>query len=847
VLLALGLGYYGLGRFAHVAAPEAGNVIVFWPASGLLTAALLLSAPRRWAELLAVSGVAAAATNFPVHAVDVTAVFVAVDVLGPLLGAALVRWWVGGRPEPTRVRDVIVLAIGAGTIAPAAAALLASGGLELADGARFDRVWLTYFLSTSLGVLLVAPLLVAGAAFRGGPRPRRRLVELVVLTLTSALAALGFFATALPLTWVMLIVPLSAALRLGLLGAATTFAPVVICGLYATTHGHGPFAAAVDSEEQAIALLQTFAAIAGTLCNVLGAAAGQLATAVFRLRRSEERFRMLVEGVRDHAMFTLDGAGRIDSWNASAQRVFGYEASEVAGQMLADLGAGAGQEELKVAIASAADTGAFEGEAGVRRADGAAFLGSFNVARLAEGDSDGRFVVVVRDVTETRRAERQLRHMALHDTLTGLPNRALLTDRMAIALSAAQRDGDHVAVLFCDLDRFKVINDSLGHEIGDAVLTGVADRFREVVRAQDTVARHGGDEFVFCLGGVAGADEALQLAERVRAELERPFLIAGEALHVGASIGVALSFPGARPEELLRDADVAMYRAKDSGAGSALADDADRTRAIGRLRGESAVRNARERGELTLHYQPIVDMAADRIVAMEALLRWRHPVEGLLAPGDFIRVAEETGAIVEIGEWVLQEACAAGRRFRRAAPEHGRLVMNVNVSGRQLGDGLVRTVARALADTETDPDLLCLELTETTLIEAGTAHAQVIADLEALGVRLAIDDFGAGHSSLHYVRRLPVDSIKLDRSFVAGMAGAEGGAPILRAAVSMARDLDLDAVAEGVETPEERAALVDMGYRLAQGFLFARPAPEAAAAALLTRQAPATGVVTASG
>jgi diguanylate cyclase (GGDEF)-like protein/PAS domain S-box-containing protein len=585
--IALAIGYYALAFAAGAIAPEAGRVIVCWPASGLVFAVLLQSDLRRWPELLAAGGVAAALFNLGDKPLDVTLAFVAADLVVPALGAALVRAWVGGMPTATRIRDVVALSVAGGAVAPAAGAVVATVGVEIAGG-DYERVWVTLFLSHSIGVLLVVPLVLAGIAFADKPRGAGQVLEIVGLTLLSGVVSLGFFVTDLPLTWVLLIVPLAAALRHGLIGSATAFAPVTVVGLLATTHGQGPYAGAVGSDADALALFQTFAAVGGALCNVLAASVGQLGTALGRLRRSEDRFRMLVEGVRDHAIFTLDGAGRIDSWNEGARGVFGYSDAEVAGAPLQDLATGTAEGKLKAGIAAAGDSGAFEGEAAVRRADGGTFLAHFTISRLRpDDDATMGFAVVVRDVTETSRAERQLRHMALHDTLTGLPNRVLLTDRMAVALAAAAREGNHVAVLFCDLDHFKAINDSLGHAVGDAVLVGVADRFREVVRAQDTVARHGGDEFVVCFGDVAGADEAVQLAERVRTELEKPITVRGEELHVGASIGIALSDPDSHPDDLLREADVAMYRAKHGGTGHALADADDRA-AIKRLRGMTA-------------------------------------------------------------------------------------------------------------------------------------------------------------------------------------------------------------------------------------------------------------------
>jgi predicted signal transduction protein with EAL and GGDEF domain len=384
-----------------------------------------------------------------------------------------------------------------------------------------------------------------------------------------------------------------------------------------------------------------------------------------------------------------------------------------------------------------------------------------------------------------------------------------------------------------------VINDSLGHGAGDAALAAVADRLRDVVRPEDTVARFGGDEFVVCCRAVTDEAHAIQLAERVRARLSDPIEIRGELVHVGASVGIALGGADGDPDELLRGADAAMYRAKQNGGGYAVASGEDASRALERLRDENTVRHALARGELTVHYQPIMDMQKRRPVALEALLRWRHPVEGLIGPAAFIRVAEETGEIVPIGEWVIREACAAGKRFRAADTGHEGLVINVNVSARQLGAGdLVGVVRHALQDTATPPHLLCLELTETELVEDVPAYADVLGRLERLGVRLAIDDFGAGYSSLRYLSSLPIQTVKVDRAFVSGTAAAEGGAPILRAAVSMAEAFELDAIAEGVEAPDQEKALLQMGYRFAQGFHFARPLPEEDAAALLESYGP---------
>jgi diguanylate cyclase (GGDEF)-like protein/PAS domain S-box-containing protein len=839
VPVAVALGYFALALAAEATAPESNHIIAFWPASGLLTGVLLLTRAERWPAIVLAAAAAVAVFNLRRHGVEATAVFVAADIAVALIGAAAVRVSIG-TPDTGRIRDVLYLCGVAGVAAPAAAATVLALGLSVIGDTPGTRVWLPFVLAQAIGVVAVTPLVVAAADFARHPARRRGAIEVACLTAMSAVIALAFTLTDMPVTWLTMFVPLVAALRRGVLGASAAFLPVVVIALLSTTHDQGVFATTASSLEQAVAIAQVFVAVSVSLCTVLGAASNQLEFTRLGLRRSENRFRTLVEGVRDHAMFTLDAEGRIDSWNSSAQRMFGFGLAEVAGERLPALAAGSGARELRRGIELARESDRFEGEAGVRRADGVTFLGHFTLSPLRHEEQDREgFAVVVRDVTESRRTERRLRHLALHDPLTGLPNRALLTDRLTVGLRTTERGGGCVAVLFCDLDRFKVINDSLGHAVGDSVLVEVAARLREVVRPEDTVARFGGDEFVICCRDVEDAQHAVRLAERVRARIRQPLDIGTERIYTGGSIGIAISGAGATAEDLLRDADVAMYRAKESGAGYALATDADSARARDRLRDETAVRQALELGELALHYQPVVDLRDRRTVAVEALLRWRHPVEGLLLPGDFIRVAEETGAIVPIGAWVIREACEAGRRLRAASPAHAGLVVNVNVSARQLAtDDLVATVADALVDTGTEPRLLCLELTETELMDDLPSYAATLAELERLGVRLAIDDFGAGYSSLRYLSRLPIQTVKLDRSFVAGLNSSDGGAPILRAALSMARALGLDAVAEGVEEPAQADALLQMGYTLAQGYHYARPLPEPDAAALLARPAP---------
>ncbi|HEY8215778.1 MAG TPA: EAL domain-containing protein [Acidimicrobiia bacterium] len=443
-------------------------------------------------------------------------------------------------------------------------------------------------------------------------------------------------------------------------------------------------------------------------------------------------------------------------------------------------------------------------------------------------------VVNVRDITERKEAEARIAHQALHDGLTGLPNRALLFDRLTHALERAERSGTAVGVIFLDLDRFKVVNDAHGHGAGDALLTSVAVRLQIAARATDTIARFGGDEFVLVCEDVDGIDGLVEIAHRVCASLKVPFDVADRRVHCTASAGVALSRGSTDPEALLRDADAAMYEAKDVGRGSvAVFDHAVRVRVHTRVEIERALRDAIDRDELTLEYQPIVTLGTPseqqaqdaKIVGVEALLRWQHPQRGTVAPAAFIDLAEETGLIVPIGAGVLQ------RGLEQLAGWHeivcrSRLGVAINVSAVQLQQAeLPSLVDRMLDRTGIAPERLTLEITESSLVEDTVACADRLAALKDIGVRIVLDDFGVQHSSLGYLNRMPLDGLKIDRSFVHRIGSQPREAAIVSAILLMADTLGLAVVAEGVETPLQHDVLTELGCRYAQGFLYAPPQP----------------------
>jgi diguanylate cyclase (GGDEF)-like protein/PAS domain S-box-containing protein len=431
---------------------------------------------------------------------------------------------------------------------------------------------------------------------------------------------------------------------------------------------------------------------------------------------------------------------------------------------------------------------------------------------------------VLADALERHQTEDRIRHRSLHDPLTGLPNRVLFLDRLEHALARLERRSALAAILFLDLDRFKLINDSLGHQVGDELLAAAAPRLKDAVRASDTVARFGGDEFGILVEDIGDERAAIAMAERIAAVFTKPFLLAGTEHFVTTSIGIALAHGGERPEELIRDADSAMYRAKQSGrARYELYDEAMRDRAIGRLRVENDLRRALERSELRLDYQPVVSLETGAIVSVEALARWDHPQRGAIDPGEFISVAEEAGLIEPIGRWVLEQACRDAVGWHRAWPDAAPLSVSVNLSAVQFSKRtLPETVASVLRTTAIDPACLSLEVTEGVILRDLDAVTDALRELKALGIRLVLDDFGTGYASLAMVTGLPIDVLKIDRSFVEGVGTEAGDTAITEAVVAMSRALSLDVVAEGVETAAQAAKLALLGCACAQGFHFSR-------------------------
>jgi diguanylate cyclase (GGDEF)-like protein/PAS domain S-box-containing protein len=564
--------------------------------------------------------------------------------------------------------------------------------------------------------------------------------------------------------------------------------------------------------------------------------------ATARLRSSERHFRALAANSSD-AVVVVDSKGRIMGDNPGIAAMLGHEGVPTDG---VDILGVVCEEDGDVARAVFSNTllvpgEVFSTELRVRHADGSLVWIAARAVNLEHDPDVGGVVVNLHDVTDRKRAEEELAHRAFHDSLTGLPNRALFRNRVDHAIDRSARAGTDPAIAYVDLDGFKTVNDSLGHDAGDEVLREVARRLEAVLRSGDTVARLGGDEFAVLIEhGAEPLAEVESIAQRILEALRAPFVVDGHRVVVGASVGVAAGDGEADGSALLRNADIAMYRAKSGGKGRWVHyEPTMRTEAVERLRLEADIASALDSDQLELHYQPVFDLQTDRLVGFEALLRWHHPARGVLSPDRFIPLAEENGQIVPMGRWVLVEACRTAVRWQALHPAEPPLSMAVNVSARQLAsDDLVQHVAEALAGSGLPPSSLVLELTETSLIRDAAAVTTRLHELRALGVRLAVDDFGTGFSSISHLRQFPVDILKIDRSFVDTITDGDELPAILRGLLDLSRTLQLETVAEGIESDVQRQRLRQEQCLHGQGFLFARPLPADEAEDLLRQAAP---------
>jgi diguanylate cyclase (GGDEF)-like protein/PAS domain S-box-containing protein len=586
----------------------------------------------------------------------------------------------------------------------------------------------------------------------------------------------------------------------------------------------------------------------GFVLGVLGVIAALTMGLLLRRTAAQQaaQFRSLVHNATD-LITVVDPDGTIRYQSPSADRLIGCPAEELLGTSYLDALDERDQTHLRSVFRELARSSSAEATAEyrLRHADGSWRCVESIVSNLLFDPNVRGLVLNTRDVTDRKILQDELAHQAFHDSLTGLFNRAVFRDRVDHALARGARAGQTVAVLLLDLDGFKTVNDSLGHDAGDELLVGVGRRLEASGRSSDTVARIGGDEFAILLEDQADALSARSAAERLLHELATPFEVRGREVFVRASIGIALSMTdGDRTDELIRNADTAMYAAKRGGkARYEFFEPLMYERAVARFEVQADLERALARSEFELHYQPIIDFATGGIEGIEALVRWHHPTRGLLSPIEFIPVAEETGLIVPLGTWVLGEACRQAAAWRRSDPAHAGMWVSVNLSTRQLLEpDLVERVLQILSESGLSPNALTLEITEGSLMQDVDETVTKLRGLKDLGVRLAIDDFGTGSSSLSYLRQFPIDVLKIDKAFVDEVAGTGPQGPLLvHAIIDMARRLGVDTIAEGIEFGEQLSELRLAGCSSGQGYLFARPLPADDLEAFLDRPVDAWG------
>ena len=565
---------------------------------------------------------------------------------------------------------------------------------------------------------------------------------------------------------------------------------------------------------------------------------------VENLLSSETKFRSVFQSASD-AIFLVDERADVLLWNKAAEQIFGYTETEIVGSSSTSL-MGNKYEEMAYAMGLENIFSNFLApmsgktlKATGKRKDGSEF--PLELSGSVWNTNRGMFyTAIIRDITKRRAAEELLLHEATHDSLTGLPNRAQFTEILNHAIQISDKKQDYkFAVLFLDLDRFKVINDGLGHVIGDKLLVAISQRLSNCVRPGDTVARFGGDEFTVLVSGIADQNCAIDIAERLQAELIQPFSFEGQEVYTSASIGITFSDKAKRKaEDFLRDSDTAMYRAKATGkARYQIFDAAMNIRSMNILQTENDLRRAVEREEFFVVYQPIINLKNGEIREFEALVRWNHPEHGFIPPNDFIPLAEETGLIMAIDRWVLTEACRQLCEWQKNSIYKDSLSISVNLSTKLLiNTNLSRQIRDLTESMNLNPRCLKLEVTETSVMENAEIALQILSDISDLGVRISSDDFGTGYSSLSYLHRFPFERLKIDRSFIGRMDTDEKSEEIVRTILTLADNLNLEVVAEGIENEQQFHRLRELGCEFGQGYLFSKPVEAEAAGKMIGKR-----------
>ena len=828
--LVLAVGYYAAARFALALGAFDGQAAPFWPACGVAVAILLLAGRRLWPGV-ALGGLAAALTmHVPMAAVIPIAVGHTVEAF---LAVWLTERYAHGAACLETPRDILVMVAGGAAAAPlvsatiSIAALLATAGIAAADA---QTAWLTSWSGSFTGVLLTTPLLLAWLRPRRARPAASRWEAAGLVFLTLLTAGLNFWnwlpawASHYPLIFLLPACLVWAVARFHHRGVTAVTLTIGIAAVSGTAAGHGPLAG-LDVPE-ALVMLQLFA-FTVTVPALLAAALQTQREIAERVVLREQRLAaQVLEHTPDGVMVTGPD-GTIVAVNSAFAQATGYAQAEVLGRRPSLLKSGHHPPEFYAAMwRELEETGRWRGEIWNRRKDGAIHPEWLSITRVPCEGPGPCHIAVFSDVGRQEQVRERLHHLAYYDALTGLPNRQLFNDRLHQVIALAQREKRSAALLFLDLDRFKEINDTLGHGIGDGVLKAIANRIGRCLRETDTFSRLGGDEFTVIVPNVRDGRDAAQVAEKIIERFGTPYQVERHELFLSTSIGIAL-YPqhGETPEELVKHADTAMYLAKENGRNLFQFYQPAMSEPIRRqLEMDFELRRALSRGEITVAYQPIVALGQERIVGVEALARWTHPRFGVVPPDVFIPIAEHAGVIGMLGVHVIETAVRQVARWRDSGVADLRLAVNLSVL--QLHrPGLVELIEGLYAETGFPLAQLEVEITEGALLEKGEQSAAVLLQLSQLGCLIAIDDFGTGYSSLSYLRRLPIHRLKIDRSFVDQVQDESHDAAIAASIIAMAHHLQLQVTAEGVETTEQLDFLRRHHCDEAQGYLFSTPRP----------------------
>ena len=857
-ILILAVSYAAVGRIGLLAALAPGNVTPIWPASGLALAALLKLGNRFWPGVwlgsfavnywVAVGYEQLSLTSFVGIACVASGAAVAATVSARLLRNDREALF-------SRSTGVVRFVVLGATVCALIAATI--GTISFFVTGFIPRpllleTWATWLLGDMVGILGVAPLLLVWSRRGEAPLSTMRTIEAIsVLLLLLAACVMVFSVSRYPLSFVLIPFLLITAFRYGQRGATLgIFAASTTSALF-TAVGLGPFVTGGFTRNESRLLLQGFTGVVVLtllfFCAVLAEsqekeraahdAEIRLQQERFAKHKMEEELRTayIVESSADMiSRQTPDG--RLLYVSHASRPLLGFEPEELIGRSIYELLNREDADEIRdLQTMLMRQNGTSTLSYRIRKKDGDDVWFETTSRAITKSGEIEEIVNVSREITDRKRAEEQIEHQVYHDALTGLPNRMLLEDRASVALARARRNHSLVAVMFLDLDRFKVVNDTLGHATGDQVLQAAARRLSATIREADTLARIGGDEFVALVGDFNDVNEAVTVAQKVIASMDQPFFALGNEIHLGVSVGIAF-YPQDGPEvdELLRCADRAMYRAKLLGGSTyELHTSAMAARHEERFALEAELRHAIERDELEVFYQPQLDLRTGKTVAAEALVRWRHPRLGLMLPDAFIPMAEGSRIITRIGEFVLERVCRDLKTWLANGLPDVRVA--VNFSAIEFQDRhMVEMVRAILEKTGAPPHLLELEITETTMMHDAERTLDMLGQLKAMGIQIVIDDFGIGYSSLSYLKRFPVDSVKIDRSFVSGINARGGDTAIISAVVQLAQALDLRVVAEGVESEDQLRLLRRENCFHGQGFLFARPMGAADFQAFLT-------------